>query len=414
MRGPRDPTEELGERKPGVHLMVRGIGRLLPMAGDGWALRDAVVIVRHGRVAWWGHRTRVDAGLAEVWPGRSVVVDELNVDGACVVPGFIDPHTHLAWAGSRRVEFEARLAGATYDGGGIAATVAATTACPVDTLVEAMELRTQVMLSHGTTSAEVKTGYGLLPAEELRQLDAVLRLRGRTPLRIDVTYLAHGVPPGVDRAEHVAATSTAMVEAKRRGASWADVFCDQGAFTVKETRSILSAAKAGGLGLRMHADQLADTGAAQLAAELGCASADHLDRVTEAGAAALAAAGTIAVLAPTATLATRGKHWGYADRLREAGVVLALATDCNPGTSWCESMPYVIQLACLGLGLGVREAFTAATKGGARSLRRDDVGTLAPGARADLAILAAEHETDLVAHLGGRAVQSTIVGGRVV
>jgi imidazolonepropionase len=165
------------------------------------------------------------------------------------------------------------------------------------------------------------------------------------------------------------------------------------------------------MGLRLHAEEIARTGAAGLAAELGCASADHLEHVTPQDARAMAAAGVVGVLLPTVTLSLRSQAWGHAAVLREAGVELALATDCNPGTSWCESMPYAVQLACLAMGLSVEEAFRAATLGAARSLRRDDVGHLAVGARGDLAVLAAEHEADVVAHLGGPAVARTVVGG---
>jgi imidazolonepropionase len=189
------------------------------------------------------------------------------------------------------------------------------------------------------------------------------------------------------------------------------VFCDRGAFSVAETGRLLSAARAAGLGTRLHAEQLSRTGAAVLAGEHGCASADHLEHVDEAGAAAMAAAGVVGVLLPAATLSTRGTHWDSACVLRAAGVRLALGTDCNPGTSWCESMPYAIQLGCLLLGMTVAEALDAATRGGAAALRRDDVGHLGAGARGDLALLAAEHEADLVAHLGAPAVRATVIGG---
>jgi imidazolonepropionase len=192
------------------------------------------------------------------------------------------------------------------------------------------------------------------------------------------------------------------------------VFCDRGAFSLAETAALVAAARAAGLGTRLHAEQLSRTGAAALAAEHGCASADHLEHVDEAGAKAMAAAGVVAVLLPTATLSARGSHWDSAQVLRDAGVRLALGTDCNPGTSWCESMPYAIQLGCLLLGLTVAEALDAATRGGAAALRRDDVGHLGVGARGDLAVLASEHEADLVAHLAAPAVRTTVVGGVLV
>jgi imidazolonepropionase len=222
------------------------------------------------------------------------------------------------------------------------------------------------------------------------------------------------VPEGHDRVAYVDEVVATLPAAASRGARWCDVFCDEGVFTVAEARRILTAAEQHGMGLRIHAEEIAATGAAALAAELGCASADHLEHVTPADAAALAAAGVTAVLLPTVTLSLRSQAWSHAKVLREAGVELALATDCNPGTSWCESMPYAIQLACLAMGLSVDEAFRAATLGAARSLRRDDVGHLGRGAWGDLAVLEAEHEADLVAHLGGPAVRQTMIGGRSV
>ena len=189
------------------------------------------------------------------------------------------------------------------------------------------------------------------------------------------------------------------------------MYCEEGRFSEDEARWILSAGRRSGLLPRVHACGDSRTGAAGLAAELGCASADHLEHVSAQDARAMAAAGVVAVLLPTVTLSLRSQAWGHAAVLREAGVELALATDCNPGTSWCESMPYAIQLACLAMGLSVAEAFRAATVGAAHSLRRDDVGHLGVGAHGDLVVLAAEHEADVVAHLGGQAVTGTVVGG---
>ena len=386
-----------------MNLTVRGIGRLLTMAGD--PVPDAAVVVRDGRVAWTG-------------PGRDLPADApetvLDAGGAAVVPGFVDAHTHLLWAGVRRGEFVARLAGTAYDGGGIRTTVAATAEASDAELLDLAATRAAAALAHGTTTMEVKTGYGLTVDSELRLLRLVGALRERTPIRLEPTYLgAHVVPAGRDRHEYVDEVVATLPAAAEAGARWCDVFCDEGVFTVEEARRILTAAREQGLGLRLHAEEIARTGAAGLAAELGCASADHLEHVSAEDARAMAAAGVVAVLLPTVTLSLRSQAWGHAAVLREAGVELALATDCNPGTSWCESMPYAVQLACLAMGLSVDEAFRAATLGAARSLRRDDVGHLAVGARGDLAVLAAEHEADVVAHLGGRAVSHTVVGGAV-
>ncbi len=325
----------------------------------------------------------------------------LDAGGACVVPGFVDAHTHLVYAGVRREEFVARLAGQRYDGGGIRTTVAATSAASTAELVDLAAARAAEAVWNGTTTMEIKTGYGLTRDEELRLLDVIAALAERTPLRLEPTYLgAHAVPEGRDRAGYVEEVVATLPAAAAKGARWCDVFCDEGVFTVAEARTILTAAREQGLGLRIHAEEIAPTGAAALAAELGCASADHLEHVSSEDARALASAGVTAVLLPTVTLSLRSQAWGHAAVLREAGVELALASDCNPGTSWCESMPYAIQLACLAMGLSVDEAFRAATLGAAHSLRRDDVGHLGVGAWGDLAVLDAEHEADVVAHLG--------------
>ncbi len=387
-------------------LLVRGIGRLLTMAGDATGLvEDAAVSIVGGRVEWAGPER-------ELPPGGDL--PELDAGGACVVPGFVDAHTHLVWAGTRREEFLTRMRGERYDGRGILDTVRTTTSTPDAELVAAAEVRARAALSNGTTTLEVKTGYALAPEGELALLRVIGGLATRVPQRIERTYLAHVPAPGVDRAEHVAAVAAVLPGAAAAGATWFDVFADEGAFTVDEARLLLRAAAAAGLGLRMHADQLSRSAGAQLAAECGCASADHLDRVDAAGARAMADAGVVGVLLPTATLATRGHSWDTARVLREAGVSLALGTDCNPGTSWCESMPFAIQLACFELGLSVEQALRAATAGSATSLRRTDVGQLVPGAHGDLVVLEAAHEADLVAHLGAPAVRNVVIGGEQV
>jgi imidazolonepropionase len=387
-----------------MNLTLRGIGRLLTMTGPPEA--DAAIVIRDGRVTW--------TGPAAALPGDAPE-EVLDAGGACVVPGFVDAHTHLVYAGVRREEFVARLAGQRYDGGGIRTTVAATSAASRAELVELAAARAAEAVSNGTTTMEIKTGYGLTADAELRLLDVIASLAEQTPLRLEATYLgAHAVPEGRSRADYVEEVVATLPAAAAKGARWCDVFCDEGVFTVAEARTILTAAREQGLGLRIHAEEIAPTGAAALAAELGCASADHLEHVSPEDARALASAGVTAVLLPTVTLSLRSQAWGHAAVLREAGVELALASDCNPGTSWCESMPYAIQLACLAMGLSVHEAFRAATLGAAHSLRRDDVGHLGRGAWGDLAVLDAEHEADVVAHLGSRAVRQTVIGGRPV
>ncbi len=396
-----------------MDLLVRDIGRLLTMTspvgepGDDDVVEQAAIVIRGGRVDWCGPDSRLPAGLP--------VLPELAVGGAAIVPGFVDAHTHLVWAGTRREEFAARLAGETYDGGGIRTTVAATRAAPDAELLMLAEQRAWAAVGTGTTTMEVKTGYGLTAAEELRHLDVIASLAARVPLRIEPTYLgAHVVPDDREPENYVAEVIATIPSAVGHGARWVDVFCDEGVFTVEQARRILSAGRDHGLGLRLHAEEIAHTGAAGLAAEMGCASADHLEHVSASDAAAMAAAGVVGVLLPTVTLSLRTFAFGQVGVLREAGVELAIATDCNPGTSWCESMPYAVQLACLVYGLPVQAALRAATRGGAAALRRDDVGSVVAGARGDLVVLATDHESDVVAHLGAPAVEHTIFSGAVV
>jgi imidazolonepropionase len=396
-----------------VDLLVRDIGRLLtmtsPTAGPGAddVVEQAAIVIRDGRIQWCGPESGLPAGLPEL--------PVLGAGGAVVVPGFVDAHTHLVWAGTRREEFAARLAGEAYDGGGIRTTVAATRAATDSELLSLAEHRAWAAVGTGTTTMEVKTGYGLTVAEELRHLDVIGALADAVPLRIEPTYLgAHVVPEGREPEAYVEEVVATIPSAVARGARWIDVFCDEGVFTVEQARRILSAGRDHGLGLRLHAEEIAHTGAAGLAAEMGCASADHLEHVSGSDAAAMAAAGVVGVLLPTVTLSLRTFAFGQVELLAEAGVELAIATDCNPGTSWCESMPYAVQLACLVYGLPVQTALRAATRGGAAALQREDVGRVGPGAWGDVVVLATDHESDVVAHLGGRAVEHTVFAGGVV
>jgi imidazolonepropionase len=380
-------------------LVVRNIGRLTTWHGPD--VEAAAVVIQGGYVSWTGADRLLPVGLPEI--------EEYDAAGAAVLPGFVDSHTHAVWAGSRRDDFVGRLSGESYQPGGIMTTVKATRAASDAELLALASERIDSMQRNGTTTVEVKSGYGLSVDDEMRILRIAGQLHGPRVIR---TYLgAHVVPEGRDRADYLDEVVATIPRAKDTGAQWCDVFCDEGAFSVEEARRILSAAQASGMGTRIHAEQIANTGAAQLAAELGSASADHLDHVTEADARALAGAGVVATLVPVVSLYSRSMRWDHARTLLDAGCTLAIATDCNPGTAWCESMPYAMQLACLAMGLSVETVLRAATLGGAAALRRTDIGNLGIGARGDLVVVNSDHSADLFGHLGAIAISRTVVGG---
>ncbi|MEN0128413.1 MAG: imidazolonepropionase [Brevundimonas sp.] len=354
--------------------LVTGIGELVTHDPrfDG-PLLDAALVAEDGVVAWVGPAT--DAPPAD---------DRTDLGGAAVVPGFVDSHTHLAFAGDRAAEFEARMAGSPYTGGGIATTVAATRAASDDELRARLRRLADEAGAQGTTTIEIKSGYGLdVPTEE-----RLLRLaREVTP---ETTFLgAHVVPRGIDRAEYLALVTGPMLATCAPHARWADVFCEPAspvAFDGDEGRAVLVAARDAGLGLRVHGNQLGHGPGVQLAVELGAASVDHCTYLSDADVDALAGGGTVATLLPGVEFSTRSPY-PDARRLLDAGVEVALASDCNPGTCFSTSMPLMIALAVREMRMTVAEALRAATLGGAHALRRDDVGHLRVGARADLAVL---------------------------
>ena len=383
-------------------LIVRHIGRLTTWHSP--VVEDAAVAIRDGVVEWTGADRDLPNGLGDV--------PEIDAGGAAVLPGFVDAHTHAVWAGNRRDDFIGRVSGTDYSPHGINSTVMATRAASYDELLALAVARLTEMRRHGATAVEVKSGYGLTPGDEIQLLTVARQASEQVGLDVTTTYLgAHVVPSGREREEYVDEVVNTLPAAADAGAQWCDVFCDDGAFTVDEARRILTAAAEQGLGLRMHAEQLARTGAALLAAELHCASADHLDHVTAADAQALAATGVVATLVPVASLYSRSMRWDHARTLRDAGCTLAIATDCNPGTAWCESMPYAMQLACLAMGLDVETTLRAATLGGAAALRRTDIGNLGIGAKGDLVLVNSDHEADVLGHLGTQAVIQTVVDG---
>jgi imidazolonepropionase len=358
-------------------LLIAGIGELVTNAPDGEpagfaAISDAALVIEGDRVTWTGAAR--DAPAAD---------ERIDAGGRAVLPGFVDSHAHLVFAGERSAEFAARMAGRGYAAGGIRTTVAATRAATDDELRDGLRRLAGEMLRQGTTTFECKSGYGLTVEDERR---SVMLAAEFTP---EVTYLgAHVVPAEYadDPAAYVALVTGEMLDACAPHARWVDVFCEHGAFDGDQARAILAAGKASGLLPRMHAGQLGPGPGVAVAVEAGAASADHCTFLTDDDVALLASSGTVATLLPGAEFGTR-QPYPDARRLLDAGVTVALATDCNPGSSFTSSMPFCIAIAVRDMRMTTAEAVWAATAGGARALRRTDIGYLAPGARADLVVL---------------------------
>jgi imidazolonepropionase len=412
-------------------LLVRHADALVTLAGHagapltGAALGELAVI-DDGAVAAAGDR------IVAVGPSdrveREVTLAEgatvLDARGRTVLPGFVDPHTHLVHAGTREREFGLRLAGASYleilqAGGGILGTVEATRAADEATLARLTRDRLDTALRYGTTTLEIKSGYGLDTPTELKQLRAAA-LAGRDhPVRTVATFMgAHAFPPEHrdDPEAFVDLVIDEMIPAVAEAglAAFCDVFCEQGVFSVAQSRRILEAGLAAGLRPKLHADELASSGGAELAGELGAVSADHLVYASEAGLASMAAAGVVAVLLPGTTFSLMGTRYAPARRMIDAGVPVALATDANPGSSPTESMQMIVNLACLQLGMTPAEAIAAATLNAAHALgMADEVGSLEAGKRADLLVVDAPNPTYLAYHYGTNLVESVIAGGRV-
>lgn len=361
--------------------LLTGIAELVtndPTTGDGSSLGvlyDAAVVADGTQIAW--------VGPAAAAPAADMVRD---LGGRAVLPGFVDSHTHLVFAGDRSAEFTARMTGAAYDGGGIATTAAATRSAGDDELRALLRARIAEMRGQGTTTVEVKSGYGLSVEQEVRAL------RLASEVTAETTFLgAHVVPAGTVRVDYLDLVTGPMLAACAPHARWIDVFCEPAsrhAFDADEARAVLLAGRAAGLELRVHGNQLAAGPGVALAVELGAASVDHCTHLMGSDVDALAAGDTVATLLPGVEFSTRSPY-PDARRLLDSGVTVALATDCNPGTCYSSSMPFVIALAVREMRMTPAEALWAATAGGAAALRRDDVGVIAPGRRADLTVLAA-------------------------
>ena len=383
-------------------LLITGIGELVtndPTLGDGsplGQLRDAALVVEGGRVAWVGPA------------GQAPEADQArDVGGRAVIPGFVDSHSHLVFAGDRSAEFAARMAGEPYAAGGIRTTVAATRAASDEALAAGVARHVAEMRRQGTTTVEIKSGYGLTKLDEARSLAVARQFTDET------TFLgAHVVPPEFadDPEGYVELVTGPMLEACAPFARWIDVFCERGAFDADQARTILRAGAAAGLGGRLHANQLGPGPGVQLACELGLVAVDHCTHLSDEDVHALRDTGTIATLLPGVEFSTRSPY-PDARGLVDAGVVVALASDCNPGSCYTSSMPLCVALAVREMHLTPAEALWSATAGGARALGRDGVGLLAPGSRADLVVLEAPSHVHLAYRPGVPLVTEVLVAG---
>lgn len=390
-------------------LLIDNIGELVtndPSLGEGklGVLTDAAVIVEDGRVAWVGAAAVADRGVDDIH----------DCAGRAVIPGFVESHSHLVFAGERAEEFSARMAGTPYQAGGIRSTLAHTRAADDATLGANVDRLVAEYARQGTTTVECKSGYGQSTADELRSLLQAGRRTTETTL-----LAAHVLPPeyaergdsGAD--EYVRMVVDEMVPRCAPHARWIDVFCERGAFDADQSRAVLQAGIDHGLGVRVHGNQLNPGPGVQLAVELGAASVDHVCHTTAADIEALAGSDTVATLLPGADFSTRNRY-PDARALLDAGVTVALGADCNPGTSYTTSIPFCLAIAVRDLELTPNEALWAATAGGAKALRRSDVGHLGVGARADLSVLGADSHLHLAYRPGVPLVDTVFSRGQIL
>ncbi len=413
-----------------VDLLIHSASQLLTLAGGpqrGGELGQ-LGIIEDGAIAIVGDRIQA-VGDSDELHSTFEPEETIHAIGRVVMPGFVDPHTHLIWAGDRSEEFEARSSGATYmeilaQGGGILSTVRNTRATENSALIMQAQQRLNRMLRHGTTTAEAKTGYGLELETELRILKAILRLDEQGPIELAPTFLpAHAVPSEREADAYIESISDEMLPAlvewwrERQDEAWlpfVDVFCEDGAFDLDQSRKVLEAAKALGFPLKIHADEFASLGGVALAVELGAASADHLVHTPADEIKSLGESETVAIALPATPFGLGETEYTPAREMLEADALLALATDLNPGTAWCESLQFVMALATRYMGLSPAQAIAACTINAAAAIGREEmIGSLEPGKQADLLIL----EVDSYRHLGYRfgtnLVQRVVKKGKV-
>jgi len=413
-------------------MLIHSATQLLTLQGDpqrGHALGE-LGIIENGAVLYREEKIVAVGTTQEL---RAVHPDEptLDASGCVVMPGFVDPHTHLIWGGDRAREFEMRLEGAKYmdilaAGGGIISTVHATRIASIESLIAQARPRMLRMFATGTTTAEAKTGYGLQTATELRLLKALLALDDEGLLDLAITFLgAHAVPPEYKEnpQEYVDLVSETMLplvcqwwetHAPRKPLPFVDVFCETGAFTLEQSRQILTKARSLGFPLKIHADEFDNLGGVSLAVELGAASADHLVKTSDADIDALGKSDTVAVSLPCTPFGLAEREYTPVQKILDADGILALATDCNPGTAWNESMQFVIALACRQLKLTPAQAIAASTINSAHAIRRADmIGSLEEGKQADMLVLSVPDYRHLGYRFGTNLVKQVIKRGRV-
>ena len=397
-----------------IDCLVSGAAEVFTATGSD-PVPHGVVAIADGRIVYVGP----PQGLGEVPPE----VPRVDAGGGLVTPGLVDPHTHVVFAGDRSGEYAQRATGRSYleiarEGGGIAATMRATREADLDELVTLARPRLDRLLQNGVTTAEIKSGYGLSHDAELRMLRTIRALDGAHPIDLVPTFLgAHTVPPDRTRGPYLAEVMDQMLPAVAAEglAEFCDVFVEEGAFSLSEAESVLRAGLEHGLRPKVHADQLSAGGGAELAARVGAVSADHLEHISDAGIEALAAAGTVAVLLPGAALFLGEDDRAPARRLVEAGVSVALATDCNPGTCMTENLLLMLTLGMSRLGLSAREVLEAVTVHAARAVGREDVaGSIAVGRPADLTVFDVPSHRHLPYHFGAPHVAKVLKDGVVV
>jgi imidazolonepropionase len=414
-------------------MLIHSAAQLLTLAGSPQRglelgrlgiIEDGAVLMRDEKIVAVGKT----ADLRAAHPHEPT----LDASGCVILPGFVDPHTHLIWGGDRAAEFEMKMAGAKYldilaAGGGIISTVRATRTASIETLIAQTRPRLLRMFAHGTTTAEAKTGYGLQTATELRLLKALLALDDESPLDLAITFLgAHAIAPEFKGdpqgyTDLICETMLPLVQQwwqthapRRQNLPFVDVFCEDQAFNLAQSRQILEKARALGFPLKIHADEFDNLGGAALAVELGAASADHLVKTSAADIAALGQSDTVAVSLPCTPFGLAEQDYTPAGDLLEAGAILALATDCNPGTAWNESMQFAIVLACRYMKMTPAQAIAAATINAAQAIRRAEVvGSLEPGKQADLLVLSVPDYRHLGYRFGTNLVKQVIKRGRV-